>query len=88
MDRSQLSPRETSVASLLALGMTNAEIAQRLDISVSTVKQNVTTVLIKWDCANRTQVAVEASRTHVPVSLVRASPVEIAADPPFFRGPT
>lgn len=62
MDRSQLSPREAGVASLLALGMTNVEIARRLQISVSTVKQNVTTVLIKWDCANRTQVAVEAVR--------------------------
>ena len=62
MDRRELTPRETTVVALLAQGMTNGEIAMRLNISVSTVKQNLASILIKWNCANRTQVAVESVR--------------------------
>ena len=62
MNRRELTPRESAVTALVAQGLTNAEIAQRLGISVSTTKQNLASILIKWNCANRTQVAVEAAR--------------------------
>ena len=50
------------VAELVAQGRSNPEIAQTLGISLSTAKQNLANVMIKWNCANRTQVAVEAVR--------------------------
>lgn len=50
------------VAELVAHGRSNPEIARSLGISLSTVKQNLANVMIKWNCANRTQVAVESVR--------------------------
>ena len=61
-NRRSLTPREQMVAELIAQGRSNPEIAQRLGISLSTAKQNLANVMIKWNCANRTQVAVEAVR--------------------------
>ncbi|PZC49453.1 MAG: DNA-binding response regulator, NarL/FixJ family [Chloroflexi bacterium] len=60
--RRTLTPREQMVAELVAQGRSNPEIAQSLGISLSTAKQNLANVMIKWNCANRTQVAVEAVR--------------------------
>ena len=62
MNRRELTDRETTVAEAVARGLTNREIARELGISVSTVKSILTTVMIKWDCANRTQVGVEFVR--------------------------
>lgn len=62
MNRTSLTPRERSVAALVALGMTNAQVAHELGVSVSTTKQNISNILIKWNCSNRTQIAVEALR--------------------------
>ena len=50
------------VAELVAHGRSNPDIARILGISLSTAKQNLANVMIKWNCANRTQVAVEAVR--------------------------
>lgn len=60
--RRNLTPRERMVAELVAQGRSNPEVAQALGISLSTAKQNLANVMIKWNCANRTQVAVEAIR--------------------------
>lgn len=51
----QLSQREYEVLELLAQGHRNADIAEHLFISVSTVKTHVSNLLIKLDVANRTQ---------------------------------
>lgn len=61
-NRRNLTPRERMVAKLVEQGRSNPEIAQTLGISLSTAKQNLANVMIKWNCANRTQVAVEATR--------------------------
>ncbi len=54
---SPLSKRESEVALLLADGLTNHLIAQRLYLSDRTVEWHVEQILSKLDCTNRAQVA-------------------------------
>jgi DNA-binding NarL/FixJ family response regulator len=53
-----LSAREHEVALAVAQGRTNAEIAERLFVSVATVKAHITRILTKLDLGNRTQIAL------------------------------
>ncbi|MEU6823784.1 response regulator transcription factor [Streptomyces atriruber] len=55
-----LTGRERDVLDLLATGMTNAQIAERLLLSRSTVKDHVSSVLAKLGASNRIQAAVLA----------------------------
>jgi LuxR family maltose regulon positive regulatory protein len=55
-----LSEREVEVLRLLALGASNAEIAERLVVATSTVKYHVKNILAKLAVANRTQAAARA----------------------------
>ena len=55
-----LSQREREVLALMAEGMSNVEIAERLGIGEKTVKTHVSNVLAKLDVADRTQAAVFA----------------------------
>jgi NarL family two-component system response regulator LiaR len=64
----ELSEREREVLGLLARGMTNAEIAERLYLSEGTVRNYVSAILAKLNVADRTQAAVMALR-HGLVSL-------------------
>ena len=57
-----LTAREWAIVEQVVNGRTNAGIADELGISVATVKRILRHVMIKWDCANRTQVAVRAER--------------------------
>lgn len=57
-----LTQRESEVLRQLALGLTNKEIAQTLDISYETVKEHVQHVLRKVGVSDRTQAAVWAVR--------------------------
>jgi DNA-binding NarL/FixJ family response regulator len=52
-----LSPRELEVLSLLAEGLTNKEIADRLIISPGTVKRHTVNIYNKLGVNNRTQAA-------------------------------
>jgi NarL family two-component system response regulator LiaR len=58
----ELSEREREVLGLLARGMTNAEIAERLYLSEGTVRNYVSAILTKLNVADRTQAAVTALR--------------------------
>jgi len=55
-----LTERELSVLKLIANGMTNSQIAEKLVISEYTVKGHVSNILSKLHLADRTQVAVYA----------------------------
>jgi DNA-binding NarL/FixJ family response regulator len=57
-----LTPRETQVLRLIAMGLSNQEIADALEISVETVKEHVQNLLRKLSLNDRTQAAVWALR--------------------------
>ncbi len=53
----QLTARESEVRDLLRLGLTNPEIARRLEISVETVKHHVAAIIEKFGVHNRREAA-------------------------------
>jgi len=59
----ELSDRESEVLALIARGLTNAQIAEELYLSIETVKTYVKRLYAKLDVHNRAQAAVAAS-TH------------------------
>lgn len=58
----QLTARELEVLRLAATGMSNPQIAIRLQISVNTVKAHIKSILDKLNLENRTQLAAYATR--------------------------
>jgi DNA-binding NarL/FixJ family response regulator len=67
----QLTRREQKIVALIAQGLTNKEIAQRLDLSVFTVRNQVKVIMRKLELKNRAQVAYlsgqQASITEIAV---------------------
>ena len=57
-----LTPRETQVLRLIAMGLSNKEIGDSLEISIETVKEHVQNLLRKISLDDRTQAAVWAIR--------------------------
>lgn len=57
-----LTPRERAILSCIGEGLNNHEIADRLGLSVGTVKNNTSQVLQKLDLRDRTQLAIYAIR--------------------------
>lgn len=58
--REELSPRELEVLSLVAQGCTNKDVAQRLFISDKTVRNHVTSCLLKLQAKDRTEAVTRA----------------------------
>ena len=54
----KLSSREIEVLKLVAMGLFNKEIGEKLDISERTVKNHMSNIFKKIDCTDRTQAAV------------------------------
>ena len=71
----ELTAREIELLTLIAAGLTNAEIAERLVISPLTVKSHVSRNLAKMSARDRTQLVVMAyeSGLVVPGSLFSGS---------------
>jgi NarL family two-component system response regulator LiaR len=61
--RGFLSDREAEVLQFVAHGLANKQIAQELDVSLSTVKAHVSSILGKLSVPTRTQLALYAART-------------------------
>jgi DNA-binding NarL/FixJ family response regulator len=59
----ELTPREREVMALVACGMTNGEIAERLVISPATAKTHVSRTMMKLHAHDRAQLVVVAYRT-------------------------
>ena len=60
-----LSDREREVVALVADGLTNREIAQKLFIAESTVKSHLNHIYGKLDVRNRTQAVAQARALHL-----------------------
>jgi DNA-binding NarL/FixJ family response regulator len=62
VDLPRLSAREAEVLDLLAEGLTNAEIAQRLFISPITVRNHVSHILVKLQVRDRREAMLAVHR--------------------------
>ncbi|HEY5832484.1 response regulator transcription factor [Streptomyces sp.] len=69
-----LTPREQQVLSLVAQGLSNKQIARRLDLSEHGVKRHVTNLLAKLNCPNRTHAVALALREGLILPDERARP--------------
>jgi DNA-binding NarL/FixJ family response regulator len=58
-----LSARELEVLTLMAAGLSNQEIADKLFLSLNTIKKHVTSLFTKLDVKRRTQAIEKAKRT-------------------------
>ena len=58
-----LTEREEEVLARVAHGLTNAEIADELNVSLSTVKTHITSLMTKLDVRNRVELAIWAHET-------------------------
>ena len=63
--RAGLTRRERDVLKLMVEGLTNAEIAERLVVSLSTVKTHVSSIIAKLGASTRTEAAAIAVREHL-----------------------
>lgn len=60
-----ISKREYEVLELIAEGLSNQDIADRLFVSTSTVKTHVSNVLAKLDAGRRTEAIARAKEMHI-----------------------
>ena len=56
-----LTPRELEVLRLISFGLTNAEAARRLQVSVHAIKFHLAAIYSRLGVANRTEAAVTSS---------------------------
>lgn len=59
----RLTPRELQVLEAISLGLTNAEAARRLDVSVHAIKFHLAGIYSRLDVHNRTEAAVAFLRS-------------------------
>jgi two-component system, NarL family, response regulator LiaR len=65
LEQSGISPRELEVLELMAEGFSNAEIADKLFVSLNTVKTHSSKIMEKLDVKRRTQAVETAKRMRI-----------------------
>lgn len=65
LQKTGISSREYEVLELISQGLSNEEIAEKLFVSISTVKTHVSNVLAKLDARRRTQAIQRAKELHI-----------------------
>lgn len=65
LEKLNLTNREYEVLKLLAKGHSNTEIAERLCLSLSTIKTHVSNLFVKMDVKSRTQAFEKAKRLKI-----------------------
>ncbi|MBU2177577.1 MAG: helix-turn-helix transcriptional regulator [Gammaproteobacteria bacterium] len=68
----ELSPLQKDVVKHLCKGLTTAEIAEILGISINTTQNIVSTILLKMGCKTRAEIAAKA----VSLNIVNLSEIE------------
>jgi DNA-binding CsgD family transcriptional regulator len=81
----KVTERERSVLRLVVHGRSNQQIARSLGISIHGVKRHVSNLLLKFDCANRTELALVASQLQIDLTRERVHRAGGHHAPP--RGP-
>jgi DNA-binding NarL/FixJ family response regulator len=69
----ELTPREREVVTLVGLGLSNSEIAERLVISPATAKTHVSRAMVKLHARNRAQLVVLAYETGLVLAPTHAA---------------
>lgn len=77
-----LTPRELQILQMLATGITNGKVGQRLYLTEDTVKTYVARILVKLDCLNRTQAVVVGISTGLVPLAAGSRPVIEAVQVP------
>lgn len=77
---SVLSRRERDVLSLIALGHSNAMIAEELMVAETTVKSHVSNIFVKLGAKNRAEASLYAHRSGLVPIEPRASQI-VGSDP-------
>ena len=70
---SQLTPHETNVLRLVAQGLNNGEVGERLGIKDNTVKYHLTSIFTKLGCRNRVEAAILARQVWPEITANAAS---------------
>jgi DNA-binding NarL/FixJ family response regulator len=73
-----LTPREFEIATLIARGHSNREIAQQLVIAISTAERHVANILAKLNLNSRTQIVawvIERGASDAGAALVTDKPL-------------
>jgi len=81
LTREPLTPRETDVLRLLALGQCNKSIARQLEITVGTVKGHLRAIFNKLQAGSRTEAVGIATRRGLIGEPMRSHPVLVRSRP-------